>query len=150
MHSHTAYLAPLPSCCSLPSVHRQNVEMSGLFRMERVSLAQKAQAQEREASGLQIPVQGVRPLPFPFASQLLSLWPFLLQAPWLILWHPQGSLPFQPPQICLSLTLPPSPLFRHTSPNQLRNVCPSYRFKIFWCRLQPSPFPLLRSYNYPA
>src|SRR5579875_886946 len=28
MHSHTAYLAPLPSCCSLPSVHRQNVEMS--------------------------------------------------------------------------------------------------------------------------
>src|SRR5579875_3370810 len=109
MHSHTAYLAPLPSCCSLPSVHRQNVEMSGLFRIERVSLAQKAQAQEREASGLQIPVQGVSPLPFPFASQLLSLWPFLLQAPWLILWHPQGSLPFQPPQICLSLTLPPLP-----------------------------------------
>src|SRR5579875_2935086 len=109
MHSHTAYLAPLPSCCSLPSVHRQNVEMSGLFRMERVSLAQKAQAQEREASGLQIPVQWVCPLPFPFASQLLSLWPFLLQAPWLILWPPQGSLPFQPPQICLSLTLPPLP-----------------------------------------
>src|SRR5579875_1110900 len=82
MHSHTAYLAPLPSCCSLPSVHRQHVEMSGLFRMERVYLAQRAQAQEREASGLQIPVQGVWPLPF--ASQLLSLWPFLLQAPWLI------------------------------------------------------------------
>src|SRR5579875_1818076 len=131
MHSHTAYLAPLPSCCSLPSVHRQNVEMSGLFRMERVSLAQKAQAQEREASGLQIPVQGVCPLPFPFASQLLSLWPFLLQAPWLILWHPQGSLPFQPPQICLSLTLPPLPsLQAHLScaltiilPEQLLLLC---------------------------
>src|SRR5579875_1721666 len=106
MHSHTAYLAPLPSCCSLPSVHRQNVEMSGLFRMERVSLAQKAQAQEREPSGLQIPVQGVCPVPSSLACASGSLGRFYLPATWFRVSTSHSAFPSPAPPIALSLSLP--------------------------------------------